>query len=102
MQDVLIPQWGIAVIVIGLASLMFVIIFGVTVVSEPSIFTIGLDQTVRTKIFKVFFRIMTKTLFLQISTIHNNLRLLRPTFKKKILEIFQIQMQVRLGTFEKF
>ena len=29
----IIPQWGIAVIVIGLASLMFVVIFGVTVVS---------------------------------------------------------------------
>ncbi|ODN00984.1 hypothetical protein Ocin01_05695, partial [Orchesella cincta] len=30
-QEPLIPQWGIAVIVIGLASLLFVIIFGVTV-----------------------------------------------------------------------
>lgn len=33
-QEPLIPQWGIAVIVIGLASLLFVIIFGVTVVSR--------------------------------------------------------------------
>lgn len=32
-DDVLLPQWAIAVIVIGLASLLFVIIFGVTVVS---------------------------------------------------------------------
>jgi hypothetical protein len=32
-EDVLLPQWAIAVIVIGLASLLFVIIFGVTVVS---------------------------------------------------------------------
>lgn len=32
-NDVLLPQWAIAVIVIGLASLLFVIIFGVTVVS---------------------------------------------------------------------
>ncbi|XP_050308734.1 probable serine/threonine-protein kinase nek3 [Anthonomus grandis grandis] len=30
-EDVLLPQWAIAVIVIGLASLLFVIIFGVTV-----------------------------------------------------------------------
>ncbi|KRT81637.1 hypothetical protein AMK59_6040 [Oryctes borbonicus] len=30
-DDVLLPQWAIAVIVIGLASLLFVIIFGVTV-----------------------------------------------------------------------
>ncbi|KAG5896150.1 hypothetical protein JTB14_015853 [Gonioctena quinquepunctata] len=30
-NDVLLPQWAIAVIVIGLASLLFVIIFGVTV-----------------------------------------------------------------------
>lgn len=33
-NDVLLPQWAIAVIVIGLASLLFVIIFGVTVVSN--------------------------------------------------------------------
>lgn len=32
-ENVLLPQWAIAVIVIGLASLLFVIIFGVTVVS---------------------------------------------------------------------
>jgi len=32
-EDVLLPQWAIAGIVIGLASLLFVIIFGVTVVS---------------------------------------------------------------------
>lgn len=32
-EDELLPQWAIAVIVIGLASLLFVIIFGVTVVS---------------------------------------------------------------------
>lgn len=32
-DNVLLPQWAIAVIVIGLASLLFVIIFGVTVVS---------------------------------------------------------------------
>ena len=32
-DDVFLPQWAIAVIVIGLASLLFVIIFGVTVVS---------------------------------------------------------------------
>jgi len=31
--DPIIPQWGIAVIVIGLASLLFIVIFGVTVVS---------------------------------------------------------------------
>lgn len=31
-DNVLLPQWAIAVIVIGLASLLFVIIFGVTVV----------------------------------------------------------------------
>lgn len=30
-NDVLIPQWGIAVIVIGLVSFMFIVIFGVTV-----------------------------------------------------------------------
>lgn len=33
-ENVLLPQWAIAVIVIGLASLLFVIIFGVTVVSN--------------------------------------------------------------------
>jgi hypothetical protein len=33
MEDSPVPQWGIAVIVIALASLLFVIIFGVTVVS---------------------------------------------------------------------
>lgn len=32
-EDVFLPQWAIAGIVIGLASLLFVIIFGVTVVS---------------------------------------------------------------------
>jgi len=32
-DDVFLPQWAIAGIVIGLASLLFVIIFGVTVVS---------------------------------------------------------------------
>jgi hypothetical protein len=32
-EDVFVPQWAIAGIVIGLASLLFVIIFGVTVVS---------------------------------------------------------------------
>jgi len=32
-EDNFLPQWAIAVIVIGLASLLFVIIFGVTVVS---------------------------------------------------------------------
>lgn len=32
-DNILLPQWAIAVIVIGLASLLFVIIFGVTVVS---------------------------------------------------------------------
>lgn len=31
-EDLLLPQWAIAVIVIGLASLLFVILFGVTVV----------------------------------------------------------------------
>lgn len=36
-ENVLLPQWAIAVIVIGLASLLFVIIFGVTVVSTKSI-----------------------------------------------------------------
>lgn len=35
-DNVLLPQWAIAVIVIGLASLLFVIIFGVTVVSYRS------------------------------------------------------------------
>lgn len=33
-DNLLLPQWAIAVIVIGLASLLFVIIFGVTVVSQ--------------------------------------------------------------------
>jgi len=33
LEEALIPQWGIAVIVIGLASLLFVIIFAVTLVS---------------------------------------------------------------------
>lgn len=33
-DEVLLPQWAIAVIVIGLASLLFVIIFGATVVSH--------------------------------------------------------------------
>lgn len=33
-EENFLPQWAIAVIVIGLASLLFVIIFGVTVVSS--------------------------------------------------------------------
>jgi hypothetical protein len=33
-EDLFLPQWAIAGIVIGLASLLFVIIFGVTVVSN--------------------------------------------------------------------
>lgn len=33
-DDTFLPQWAIAVIVIGLASLLFVIIFGVTVVND--------------------------------------------------------------------
>lgn len=32
-EDLLIPQWAIVVIVIGVGSLVFVVIFGVTVVS---------------------------------------------------------------------
>jgi hypothetical protein len=35
-EDVFLPQWAIAGIVIGLASLLFVIIFGVTVVSKKN------------------------------------------------------------------
>lgn len=31
-DDLLLPQWAIAVMVIGFASLLFVILFGVTVV----------------------------------------------------------------------
>lgn len=31
-EDMWLPQWAIAVIVIGLASLLFVLIFGITVV----------------------------------------------------------------------
>lgn len=34
----LIPQWLIAVIVIGLASLLFILIFGITVVSLNGLF----------------------------------------------------------------
>lgn len=33
-EESFLPQWGIAVIVIALASLLFVVIFGVTVVSR--------------------------------------------------------------------
>lgn len=33
-EESLLPQWGIAVIVIAMASLLFVVIFGVTVVSS--------------------------------------------------------------------
>lgn len=36
-EDVFLPQWAIAGIVIGLASLLFIIIFGVTVVSNKLI-----------------------------------------------------------------
>lgn len=32
-QNMWLPQWAIAVIVIGIASLLFVIIFGITIVS---------------------------------------------------------------------
>lgn len=32
-EESFLPQWGIAVIVIAMASLLFVVIFGVTVVS---------------------------------------------------------------------
>lgn len=35
-EESLLPQWGIAVIVIALASLLFVVIFGVTVVSNKT------------------------------------------------------------------
>lgn len=34
----LIPQWLIAVIVIGLASLLFILIFGITVVSVTGLY----------------------------------------------------------------
>jgi hypothetical protein len=37
-EDVFLPQWAIAGIVIGLASLLFVIIFGVTVVSNKILY----------------------------------------------------------------
>lgn len=37
-EDVFLPQWAIAGIVIGLASLLFVIIFGVTVVSNKPLY----------------------------------------------------------------
>jgi hypothetical protein len=37
-EDVFLPQWAIAGIVIGLASLLFVIIFGVTVVSNKLLY----------------------------------------------------------------
>jgi len=37
-EDVFLPQWAIAGIVIGLASLLFVIIFGVTVVSNRPLY----------------------------------------------------------------
>jgi len=37
-EDVFLPQWAIAGIVIGLASLLFVIIFGVTVVSSKLLY----------------------------------------------------------------
>jgi len=36
-EDEFLPQWAIAVIVIGLASLLFVIIFGVSVVSSERV-----------------------------------------------------------------
>lgn len=49
-NDVLLPQWAIAVIVIGLASLLFVIIFGVTVVCS-TIF--GLRLSVLNFIFQL-------------------------------------------------
>lgn len=35
-EESFLPQWGIAVIVIAMASLLFVVIFGVTVVSKPN------------------------------------------------------------------
>lgn len=38
-EESFLPQWGIAVIVIALASLLFVVIFGVTVVSIKIIST---------------------------------------------------------------
>jgi len=37
-EDLFLPQWAIAGIVIGLASLLFVIIFGVTVVSNKLLY----------------------------------------------------------------
>jgi hypothetical protein len=46
-EDVFLPQWAIAGIVIGLASLLFVIIFGVTVVSNKLVHvksSVGLDR----------------------------------------------------------
>lgn len=32
-QDAFIPQWAVAVIVIGIGSLLFIIVFGIAVVS---------------------------------------------------------------------
>lgn len=46
-ENVLLPQWAIAVIVIGLASLLFVIIFGVTVVSIQTKFK---ETTIRNSV----------------------------------------------------
>lgn len=45
-NDVLLPQWAIAVIVIGLASLLFVIIFGVTVVSMEKMIKLSETENV--------------------------------------------------------
>lgn len=50
-EESFLPQWGIAVIVIAMASLLFVVIFGVTVVSyhlsiflyRPKSFTVHID-----------------------------------------------------------
>lgn len=42
-DDLPIPQWAIVVIVIGVGSLVFVVIFGVTVVSTTFPFTKTID-----------------------------------------------------------
>lgn len=57
-EESFLPQWGIAVIVIAMASLLFVVIFGVTVVSSrksylASIFSFMLVSNLSLVVFQL-------------------------------------------------
>lgn len=58
-DDVWLPKWAVAVIVVGIASLLFVLIFGITVVFKNDRDTLlrVYDDVIKTKIKMTVFRL---------------------------------------------